>query len=156
MTNYIFLLELYFILTILTFLYPKELQKRNHIVNAFIIALFLMLVELVVIPNNGVLTFSDVIQSGLYTENAYVFEKIPTEEQLKTTNNIVIQHFKLSLLIPAIFFLVGRLAYAFDLIKLNTFDILYTGLFAFLLIFDFFMFFIIVYLFCSGVICSLT
>lgn len=136
MTNYIFLLELYFILTVLTFLYPKALQKRNHIINGILMGFFLILVEFIFIPAGIDLSINGLIDTAIRNLPASEAMIDPSINQIPILKDRFIQ----SLVIPAVFFIIGRVIYAMGKIKLSTFDTLYTGLFPFVLYLDFIIF----------------
>jgi len=131
MTNYIFLLELYFILTVLTFLYPKEVQKRNHIVNAILMAILLMGLEFG-LPSGMILSVDGFIESAI--------SRLPSPDMLvdPTLNQVprLKEKFIESIAVPIAFFFIGRTLFYFNKISLNTFDTLYTGLFPFVVWFD--------------------
>jgi hypothetical protein len=135
MKTYIFLLEIYFILTVLTFLYPKEVQKRNHITNGILMGLFLVLCELILIPNGDDLTFSD-----LHIQALVNMPNVNSVEDAVRYMPIVKEKFIYSLVLPGVFFIIGRFLYSIDKISINTFDTIFTGLFPFVVYFDFITF----------------
>lgn len=135
MTNYLFLLTLYLGLTATVYLYPKKLQKRNHITNAILMALFLVLVEPILIPEGVILTISGIIDLAI--------SKLPKSDDISVlATNIpkLKENFILSLAVPIGFFIIGRIVLYFNKISLNTFDTLYTGLFPFVVYFNFIIF----------------
>lgn len=135
MTNYIFLLELYFILTVLTFLYPKQVQKRNHIVNGILMGFFLVLVEVFINPSGVILSIGNISDLAI--------SKLPKTDDVEIMAinlPILKQNFLLSILVPTSFFIIGRVLYSFGKITLSTFDTIYTGLFPFVVYFNFVIF----------------
>jgi len=135
MTNYIFLLELYFILTVLTFLYPKALQKRNHIINGILMGFFLVLLELILFPAGFELSFSE-----LYNKAIMNMPKVENMNKFLEYMPIVKEKFIFSILLPLGFFIIGRVLYSLNKISINTFDTIFTGLFPFVVYFDFVIF----------------
>lgn len=138
MQNYLFLAYIYMGLTALTFLFPKALRARNHITNAVLMAFFLVLVELIVIPGGTVLTFEGIIENAV--------DRLPDIEKLKDPKSAALNLEKLkdnfiySILLPMGFFALGWVLYGLKKISVNTFDTIYTGLFPFMVYFDFIVF----------------
>ena len=136
MTNYIFLLELYFIMSALVFLYPRELWKRNHILNAIFIIFFLLLTDLFVRDKGIVFSFSDFLDYAIISSPDVLndFSKIP-----KIVDSIQ-DKFYFSFIVTLSYFIIGRLLFFFNKISINSFDTFFTGLIPFILWFDFIVF----------------